>query len=81
MSPLMCLLAFIMPSLSTVHAYRRVYVVMLIVYWSEVLPSVKIHIAVFWIVMMRSLVVSTTVLVEPAIFFFKADYVGSRMFM
>ena len=77
----MCLLAFIIQSLWTVHSYRRVYVVLLVVYGFEVLPSVKIHIAFFWIVMMRSLVVSTTILVEPAVFFVKADYVGSRMFL
>jgi len=54
---------------------------MLVVYQFEVLPSVKMHIAVFWIVMMHSLVVSTTLLVEPAVFFVKADCVGIRMFL
>jgi hypothetical protein len=54
---------------------------MLVAYGSEVLPSMKIHIAVFWIVMMHSLVVNKTILVGPAVFFFKADYVGSRMFL
>lgn len=77
----MCLLAFIMPSLLTVFSYHHVYIVMLVVYRFEVLPSVKIHIAVFWIVMMHSLVVSTTLLLETAVFFVRVDYVGSRMFM
>ena len=45
---------------------------MLVVYRFEVLPFVKIRIAVFWIAMMRSLVVSTAVLVEPAVFFVEA---------
>jgi len=31
--------------------------------------------------MMHSLVVSTTILVKPAVFFLKADYVGGRMFL
>lgn len=77
----MCLLDFIMQSLSSVHIYHRMYVIMLVVYRFEVLPSIKIHIAVFWVVMMHSLVVSTTVLVDSAVFFIKADYVGSRMFL
>jgi len=77
----MYLLAFIIPSLSTVFSYCCVYIVMLVVHRFEVLSSVKICIAIAWIAMLRSLVVSTTLLLEPAVFFSKADYVGSRMFM
>ena len=72
----MCLLVFIIPSLSTVFSYCRVYIVMLVDYRFEVLSSVKIRIAVVWIAMMHSLVVSSTPLLEPAVVFGKADCVA-----
>jgi hypothetical protein len=75
----MCLVAFIVPILLTVCSFHHVYILMLVAYGFEVLPSVKTRIAVFRIAMMHSLMVSTTLRVEPAVFCVKADYVGSQM--